>query len=72
MEINTEVLIKATPQTVWDILTSFEKYPAWNPFIKSLKGEAKVGNEVTVTIAQTKTKETVFKPKILTMDTNRN
>ena len=34
-EIKTEILIKASPQIVWSILTDFENYPHWNPFIKA-------------------------------------
>jgi uncharacterized protein YndB with AHSA1/START domain len=37
-EINTEILINATPKKVWSILTNFAEYPNWNPFIKSIKG----------------------------------
>lgn len=47
-EIKTEILINATPEKVWSILTSFDNYPNWNPFIKSIKGEAKVGNKIKV------------------------
>ena len=42
-EIKTEILINATPEKVWTILTNFDNYPNWNPFIKSIKGEVKVG-----------------------------
>ena len=37
-EIKTEILINAAPEKVWSILTNFEKYPDWNPFIKSING----------------------------------
>ncbi len=31
--IRAEITIQAEPQRVWEILTRFEEYPAWNPFI---------------------------------------
>jgi hypothetical protein len=36
-EIKTEILINATPEKVLSILTIFDNYPNWNPFIKSIK-----------------------------------
>ena len=33
--IRAEITIQAEPQRVWDILTRFEEYPAWNPFYYS-------------------------------------
>lgn len=67
MEIKKEALINATPEKVWSILTDFESYPAWNPFIKSVEGQAKVGTKLTVTIMQSADKGTTFKPKVLTV-----
>jgi hypothetical protein len=46
-QIHTEIIIKASPTVVWDILVDFEKYPAWNPFIKSIKGNAEQGKKIT-------------------------
>lgn len=37
MEISTEILINAIPDKIWAILTDFDKYPSWNPFIKYIK-----------------------------------
>jgi hypothetical protein len=49
-EIKTEILINATPEKVWLILTSFINYPNWNPFIKTIQGEVKIGNKIKVKI----------------------
>ena len=70
-EIKTEILINATPEKVWSILTNFDNYPNWNPFIKSIKGEVKVGNIITARIEPREAKEMTFKPKILTFETNK-
>lgn len=70
-DIKTEILINATPEKVWSVLTNFNSYPAWNPFLKAIKGDVKVGNNITVTIQQTKAKETTFKPKVLTFKPNQ-
>lgn len=70
-EIKTEILITATPERVWAILTNFDNYPNWNPFIKSIKGDVKVGNKITVRIEPPKAKGMTFKPNILTFETNK-
>lgn len=69
-EIKTEIVINSSPEKVWEILTNFESYPTWNPFIKSVKGEVKVGNIITVRIEPPNAKGMTFKPKILAYDTN--
>jgi hypothetical protein len=70
-EIKTEILINATPEKVWSILTNFEQYPNWNPFIKPITGEAKVGNKISVRIEPPLSKGMTFKPKILVYETNK-
>lgn len=44
-QLHTEINIKADIKTVWYIFTDFENYPNWNPFIKSIKGNIKVGDQ---------------------------
>jgi hypothetical protein len=70
-EIKTEILINAAPEKVWSILTNFEDYPNWNPFIKSIKGVVKVGNTITARLEPPKSKGMTFKPKVLVFDTNK-
>jgi uncharacterized protein YndB with AHSA1/START domain len=44
MEVNTdapvvgrsEIEIAASPEAVWDVLTAFERWPSWNPDVKSM------------------------------------
>jgi hypothetical protein len=70
-EIKTEILINATPEKVWSILTSFDNYPNWNPFIKSIKGEVKVGNKIKVCIQPPNSKAMTFKPRVRAFETNK-
>ncbi len=62
--IRTEMTIHAPAQIVWNILMDFENYPAWNPFMQ-IKGNAKQGNRLEVTIALDGHKPQIFKPEIL-------
>jgi hypothetical protein len=67
-ELTTQILIQASPEKVWSILTYFKDYPNWNPFIKSIthKKDIAVGNKI-----KAKIDGMTFKPKILTYDINQ-
>ena len=64
-KIYTSIDIKATPEVIWNILTNFKEYPNWNPFIKSITGTPKVGNQLVV-----KFEDMTFKPTVLTSKKN--
>lgn len=65
-QIKTSITINASREKVWKILTNFEKYPEWNSFVKSVKGDVKVGNRI-----QVKLPEMTFKPVVLVFNENR-
>ncbi len=69
-EIKSEILINATPEKVWTILTKFEDYPKWNPFIKSITGNVAVGNKITARLEPPEANGMTFKPKVLVFDAN--
>jgi hypothetical protein len=33
---NGEIAIAASPESVWEVLTALERWPAWNPDVKSM------------------------------------
>ena len=70
-EIKTEILIIAQPEKVWSILTNFDKYSTWNPFIKLIHGDVRVGNKIIANIVLPDGKRMTLKPKILTFDANK-
>lgn len=70
-EIKSEILINAMPEKVWSILTDFDKYPNWNPFIKSITGNVSVGNKITARLEPPGAKGMTFKPKVLVFETNK-
>lgn len=70
-EIITEILIHATPEKVWAILTNFNNYPNWNPFIKSIKGDVKTGNKIAARIEPPDANGMTFKPTVLSFETNK-
>ena len=66
-EIKTEITINATPEKIWDVLTNFNNYSDWNPFILSLTGDVKEGNKIKVVF-----EEMTFKPKVKSFENNQN
>ncbi|WP_440951664.1 SRPBCC family protein [Methanococcoides sp. FTZ1] len=66
-EINTEIEINASAEVVWDILTDFPSFPQWNPFIRNIEGEIKVGSRLEVYLKLTGTKGMNFQPGILSV-----
>ncbi len=66
MKIKTEIIINATKEKVWEVLTDFEAYQYWNPFIIQSEGKAIVGTKLENTMLNGKGTMT-FKPVILTV-----
>jgi hypothetical protein len=63
--IHTEILIQASPQRVWSVLTDFAAYPDWNPFIVSLAGKPEWGERLAVHIRTQDGKGHRFRPVVL-------
>ncbi len=70
-EIKTEIIIESSAKTVWRILTDFERYPEWNPFIKSISGEPRVGAKLQIFIQPPGASGMKFTPTVLAAEENR-
>jgi len=44
--IKESIVINASPQRVWDVLTHVEDYPDWNPFIRRAQGRIAEGERL--------------------------
>jgi hypothetical protein len=44
--LRTDLEIEAPADRVWTVLTDFERYPEWNPFVRSLSGPLAVGERL--------------------------
>jgi hypothetical protein len=69
-ELSSEILINSSAERVWQVLTHFEDFPCWNPFIRRAVGEVKVGARLEVFIQPSGTKGMTFRPKVLKVDPN--
>lgn len=50
LSVRSETDIHAPAQQVWDVLLDFAAYPAWNPSIRALRGEALLGASLRLRI----------------------
>jgi hypothetical protein len=71
MELSSEIEINASPETVWKLLTDTSRFPEWNPFIRRLSGELKVGQKLTVFIQPPGGSGMEFKPEVLKVEPGR-
>lgn len=69
--IQTEIIINASQEKVWQALINFTKYPDWNPFIVSIQGELKEGSRLKNKI-MLNGKENNFTPIILKVIPNQH
>ena len=69
-ELRTEIEIQASPDKVWQVLTSLDKYPDWNPFIHQAIGTAKVGEKVDITF-QSGSKEKTLHCTVVKVEPNK-
>jgi hypothetical protein len=69
-QIKTEIIINASKEKVWNILTDFENYKSWNPFIVNSAGNAVAGSKLANTM-KLDDKTQTFRPKVLKVDENK-
>ncbi|MEN6554458.1 MAG: SRPBCC domain-containing protein [Methanobacterium sp.] len=70
-EIYTEIKINASASVVWSILTDFDDFSRWNPFIRKISGKLQEGAQIEVFIIPPNSNGMKFRPKILTYDPER-
>jgi len=70
-ELRTEIEIAAPAGRVWQILTDFDAYPEWNPFIKSVRGRPERSSKLEVRIEPPGGRAMTFKPTVLEAEPER-
>lgn len=69
--IQTTVDIDATSDIAWQVLTAFDSYPQWNPFIPYIAGTADVGSRLTVELAPPGGRSMTFRPTVTAVEPGR-
>ncbi len=70
-ELRTEIQIDAAGDAVWATLMDFERYPEWNPFVRSISGETRIGSPLTVHIKPEGGMGMTLYPSVVTSEANR-
>ena len=68
MELRTEIEIQATAERVWELLTDVAGFPRWNPFIRWVKGDLRVGDRLEVRLQPSGTRGMIFRPMVLSIE----
>lgn len=69
--IETNIMVDCSPNKIWDILTNFEEYELWNPFMTKVVGNAILGSKIEVNIKAISGKQRTYFPIITKCEINR-
>ncbi len=67
----SDIEIAAPAERVWSVLTRFDAYPDWNPFIRSIRGEARAGARLAVSILAAGDRTMTLRTRVLRADERR-
>lgn len=70
-KIETTILINASVETVWSVLTDFPQYPTWSPTIRQFDGTPQIGQRVKVLLQQPNGKQIKMNPVFLNIDKDK-
>ncbi len=69
--IETGTEIAAPPWRVWRLLTDFDAYPAWNPFLTRVQGRPEEGARLRVRVEAPGRSALVLTPRVAVLETGR-
>ena len=69
-EIRTEIDISASPEKAWDVLTDFDRFPQWNPFIRQISGSPEIGAKLKIQLQTSRGKSRTYRPTVTKVEPN--
>jgi len=70
-ELYSEIEIRSSPGRIWEILTDFSRYPEWNPFIHSIRGDLVFGGHITAELRPPGSAGMTIRPVLIRVDPAR-
>jgi len=70
-ELRTEITIHAPAEKVWGNLVNFERFPKWNPFIRTAAGKLQPGEKLEVYLQSEGADGMTFTPTVTKVEKNR-
>jgi hypothetical protein len=70
-DIRTDIEINTSAERVWQVLSDFENFPKWNPFVIKVLGQPKVGEILQIEVQLPESKLLKFTPKVLVAEPNK-
>jgi hypothetical protein len=70
-DLTSHVDIGVPAERVWQVLTDFDAYPEWNPFIRHASGELREGAHLKVIIQPPGRRATTFRPVVVKFEPGR-
>jgi hypothetical protein len=67
-ELRAEIQINASSSRVWGILTDFENYEQWNPFIHRIVGQPRAGSRIKIHLQTPGGKNRQYEPIVTKVD----
>ena len=71
MELTSQIEINATPERVWEVLTDFDAFEQWNPFMRRASGNPQAGERLEVFMDPPGGKSMTFHPEVLKSEPGR-
>lgn len=70
-DIRTEIEINASAEKVWQILSDFENFPKWNPFVIKVLGKPQKGEILNIEVQLPESRLLKFTPLVLKAEPNK-
>ena len=69
--IETAIEIHGAATRVWEVLTDFERYPEWNPFILKIAGTLQTGSRLKAVVQTPNLPKITIRPLLLNVEVGR-
>jgi hypothetical protein len=70
-QLRSDIEIDASAERVWEVLTDFDAYAEWNPFMVRARGIARPGERLTIRMRPQGGRAMTFRPTVLEAEPGR-